>query len=290
MSKPVTNVGESLRARLLNTARARNETFDLVLTRFALERFLYRLSNSEHRSSLILKGAMLFELWSGTPHRATRDLDLLAKSIDSDQIARILREICPPEVDPPDGLHFDLANLKIAEIREADRYGGIRAKFVARLTTAIIPIQIDFGIGDIVTPEPEETDYPTLLDMPAPRLLAYPRATVIAEKLEAVVDLGFANSRLKDFFDLWFFATTFNDDLESLAIAVRRTFERRGQTVPDSVPNGLSDEFAEYAGKHQQWAAFVGGLGTEAPSLADVIAEIRPWASKIFALARNTSA
>ncbi len=281
------NLAASVRDRLFNLSKTRGEAFDLTLTRYALERFLYRLSQSEHKSRLILKGAMLFELWSQQPHRATRDLDLLASGdVTTDTIAQSIQEIIETEV-VDDGLDFKLANLKVEQIREETEYGGIRARFTAQLGTARINLQVDFGVGDAVTPAPTETEYPTLLDMPAPSVFAYPQETVIAEKLEAIVNLGLANSRMKDYHDLWFFTTTFKFDTALLGEAIQRTFKRRGQTIPTELPEGLSNAFAEDPQKQAQWRAFQERIAGAELGLDAVVASIREFAMPLFETAHQ---
>jgi len=277
----------SVKARLLNLSKERGEDYNLILTRYALERFLYRLSHSPYKNEFILKGAMVFQLWGASPHRATRDLDLLAEgNADSDIIVKKITTICDTAV-AEDGLEFDLSALTVSEIRAEDRYGGKRVKFLGLLGSTRIFIQIDIGIGDIVTPPPIESEYPSLLDMGMPHVLAYPRATVVAEKLEAIIDLGMNNSRMKDFFDLWFIFTTFKDDLEMLGHAVQKTFIRRGQSIPHEVPIGLSDQFANDPQKQTQWKAFLKyTIGGEL-SLNTVIAIVQDMAMKIFAVSRN---
>jgi hypothetical protein len=204
--KALKDVAASVRQRLLNRSRERGEDFQLTLIYFALERLMYRLSRSAYRDRFILKGAMLFSVWSETPHRATRDLDLLRRG-DHEMSVLIheFQEICRTPIED-DGMAFLPESISGEKIREGDEYQGIRLTFEARLGVARIPIQVDIGFGDAVLPKPEPLDYPTLLDFPAPRLLAYPRETVIAEKFQSMVELGIANSRMKDFFDLWFLA------------------------------------------------------------------------------------
>ena len=270
-------IAQSVRDRLLAVAKDRDEAFELVLTRYALERFLFRLSKSQHREELVLKGAMLFQVWSEIPHRATRDLDFLARGEGSPVwIEGRVRSIVTIE-EQEDGLLFDLSAMTVREIREESRYGGVRAKFVARLGTARIPIQIDFGLGDAITPQPLETEYPTLLSMEAPNVIAYPRETVVAEKLEAIVDLGMDNSRMKDYFDLWFIATTYRHNSAILKEAVARTFERRKQPLPKELPVGLSDDFSSSAAKQIQWKAFLSRTIEGDLELADVVATIRDF-------------
>lgn len=207
--KIVKDIAASVRQRLLNRSKERREDFQLTLINFALERLMYRLSQSPYRDRFVLKGVMLFSVWSETPHRATRDLDLLGR--DTHEVSDLVlqfREICATSVED-DGLMFFSKSIVGEEIREGDDYQGIRLSFEARLGVARIPIQVDIGFGDAVLPKPEILEYPTMLGFPAPRLLAYPRETVIAEKFQSMVELGIANSRMKDFFDLWFLAGHF---------------------------------------------------------------------------------
>ncbi len=188
------DVGASVRGRLLNLARERREDFQLVLTRYALERFLYRLSRSPHRDSFILKGAMLFSLWVRAPYRATRDLDLLGKGDASPaRMTEVFRQICALEVED-DGLEFAADSVTVEEIRDVQEYGGLRVTLTARLARARIPIQVDVGFGDAVTPPAQEVELPSLLDFPRPRVKAYQAETVIAEKLQAMVALGMATA------------------------------------------------------------------------------------------------
>ena len=255
MPRELRNIGASVRARLLDRARTERSDFQILLTRYALERLLYRLSISPHRDRFILKGAMLFVTWVADPFRPTRDLDLLGSGDNTaEAIAETFRAICAHAV-ADDGVIFDVAALEAAPIREEAEYGGVRVRTTATIDGARIPIQVDIGFGDAVTPAPVEIDYPTLLDAPAPQLRAYPVETVVAEKFEAMVTLGMANSRLKDFYDLWLIAQTFKFGRSTLSDAVQRTFERRGTALPADIPVGLTDEFA--AARAVQWRAFL---------------------------------
>jgi len=255
MPREPRNIGASVRARLLDRARAERSDFQILLTRYALERLLYRLSASPHRDRFILKGAMLFVTWVADPFRPTRDLDLLGHGeSDAEAIAETFRAICAQPV-ADDGVTFDVAALMAAPIREEAEYGGVRVRTTATIAGARIPIQVDIGFGDAITPAAVEIDYPTLLDTPTPRLRAYPVETVVAEKFEALVTLGVANSRLKDFYDLWVISRTFELRQAPLVEAIQRTFERRGTVLPSVVPVGLTDEFAE--AWTAQWRAFL---------------------------------
>ena len=275
MPREPRNISASVRAQLLDRARAERSNFQILLTRYALERLLYRLSVSVHRERFILKGAMLFVTWVADPFRPTRDLDLLGRGdSDVEAISDVFRAICAQPVQD-DGVVFDLDGLQAAAIREEVEYGGVRVRTTATIAGARIPIQVDVGFGDAVTPAPLEVDYPTLLGNPAPHLWAYPVETVVAEKFEALTKLGMANSRLKDFYDLWLVSRTFDFNHQALSDAVCRTFQRRETALPDALPTGLTDEFA--AAWSTQWRAFLGRerMAAVPDSLAVVVADLR---------------
>lgn len=256
MSRDLRNVGASVRARLLARARAEKTDYQILLTRYALERLLYRLSVSDHRERFILKGAMLFVTWLHDPFRPTRDLDLLGYGAnDTESLTATFKAICATDV-PDDGVNFDIEGLTAAPIREELEYGGVRVQTYAIIDGARIPIQIDIGFGDIITPGPVEIAYPVLLDSPAPHLRAYPMATVVAEKFNAIVVLGIVNSRLKDFYDLWLISRNFEFDGAELSAAVKRTFEQRETPMPADVPTGLTRLYAEQW--DTRWKAFLG--------------------------------
>jgi len=265
------NKAISVHARLLNRARSTGEDFNLLLTRYSLERFLYRISISEYKGQFLLKGALLFDLWFDSPHRPTRDMDLLGfGSNDVATMAASMQAICSIESD--DGLIFLGDSLKAYEIREDAKYGGIRIELLGMLGNARCPVQIDIGFGDAVTPEAIEVLFPTILkDNPAPVLRAYPKETVIAEKLDAIVSLGMANSRMKDYFDLYILFRETKLDTQIVSTAIMRTFKRRGTAIPGELPIGLSGEFAENAQKILQWRAFLQKNGIKAPTLAEVV-------------------
>jgi len=287
MKKEPKDLAASVHGRLLHMARERREDFQRVLVRYAAERFLYRLSRSAAGDRFILKGAMLFAVWGEAGHRPTKDMDFLKHGgSEVDDVVAAVREAMGAEVEP-DGLDFDAGSLSGERIREDQDYEGVRVTGVAYLGKARIPVQIDVGFGDAVTPGPEEVVYPTLLDLPPPHLRAYPRATVVAEKFEALVKLGIANSRMKDFFDLWFLSRHFAFDGPLLAAAVRATFERRGTPVPEGAPTGLTDEFAVHPEKAAQWRAFVGRTGIDAPPLPEVVAALRPFLLPVGAAAHG---
>jgi predicted nucleotidyltransferase component of viral defense system len=278
MTRPApANVPASIHRRLLNLSYARGVEFNLLLTRFAIERLLYRLSISEHRDEFVLKGALLFGLWSPELQRPTHDLDLLGLGSNSPERLRgVFEKLCALAA-PADGLVFDSTSILVRDIRKIEEYLGRRVQLTATLGKARIRVQVDVGFGDVVSPAPELVEYPTLLDLPAPRLRAYARETVIAEKLHTMVTLGRSNSRLKDFFDLWILAGTFAFDGHRLSEAVRATFARRGTPLPVSPPLALSSDFARLEDKVQQWRAVVrkNRLEVGKVELADVVERLR---------------
>jgi len=265
----------SIHARLLNRARERGEDFNLTLVRYGIERFLYRLSLlPAAREGLWLKGAMLFDLWFDVPHRPTRDADFLGfGAVDADALAQTVRAICAVVAD--DGMAFDPQSVVVEDIREDARYGGLRVRLVGTLGNARCTVQLDVGYGDAVLPGPEEVAYPTLLDgFPAPHLRVYPRASVVAEKAEAIASLGMANSRMKDYYDLRALAREGALDEALLAEAIAATFARRGTALPSELPLGLTAEFARNTAKDAQWQAFLRKNRLEAPSLGEVVEDV----------------
>ncbi|MEZ4650463.1 MAG: nucleotidyl transferase AbiEii/AbiGii toxin family protein [Candidatus Eisenbacteria bacterium] len=255
MGKP-SDIGASVAARLLNRARSTGEDFQTLLTLFCLERFLCRVGVSPLRDQFVLKGALLLRVWTDHPYRATRDLDLLRRGDDSrDAIARDVRAICTVPVEP-DGVEFDTSRLGSEPIRADDEYAGVRVTLPVRCGTAKLTLQIDIGVGDSVWPPPSSATYPTLLDFAAPEVLSYPKEAVVAEKLEALVVLGDRNSRIKDFFDLRYLATSFAFDRMTLAEAVRRTFHQRGTPIPTEPPIGLTPEYWSNPSRPTQVKAF----------------------------------
>jgi hypothetical protein len=268
------NVGASVRARLLQRSRDERTDFQVLLTRYALERLLYRLSRSAHRNRFVLKGAMLFVTWVEAPFRPTRDLDLLGYGENSPEaIGYTFRAICNEPVDD-DGVVFNVDGLEAAPIREDIEYGGVRVRTQATIAGARIPIQVDVGFGDAITPGPIEIDYPALLDAPAPHLRAYPIETVVAEKFHAIATRGITNSRLKDYYDLWLIAETFELERAPLAAAVCQTFARRETPLPQEKPTGFSEAYVETWGG--QWRTFLTRerMAAAPEQLATVVADL----------------
>lgn len=273
------NLAASVRQRLLNIAKRDGESFDLVLTRYALERFLYRLGHSQYHSQFLLKGAMLFAVWGGEPHRPTLDIDLLGFGpSELPLLEKIFRKICQENVEP-DGVEFLPDTLRAIDIREDQEYQGVRVQFEARLENAMISIQVDIGFGDAVTPAPEDIIYPTVLDFAAPKLRAYPVYTVVAEKFQAMVWLGIANTRMKDFYDIWIIMQKFSFDGQLLAQAIEATFARRNTPFPASAPLALSKVFSSDAVKQTQWKAFLrkNALQTDDLAFAAIITALHDF-------------
>ena len=267
----MSNMAASVRARLLGIAKTQESDFNQVLVRFALERILYRLSQSEHARRFLLKGALLFTLWYDMPHRATRDADLLGfGASDLESVAQVFREIAAISVN--DGIVFDPASVAAEEIRKEAGYGGVRVTIAGELAKARCKTQIDVGFGDAVTPGPVDSVYPVLLnDLPAPRLRVYPTYTVVAEKLHAIALLGMTNSRVKDYFDLSVLLERETLDADLL----KATFERRGMAVPTELPVGLTDEFAHDTSRQALWQSFVKKNELASEPLAAIVVRLR---------------
>jgi hypothetical protein len=277
------NLAASIRARLKQRADATQQDFNLTLTHYGLERLLYRLSISPHAANYLLKGALLFSVWYDQPHRPTRDADLLGFGPDDVHTAvSAFRAICQIVVE--DGISFDPASVKGSVIRKEAGYGGVRIDLPAKLDGARIALQVDIGFGDAVTPSPESMTYPVLLeDLPAPQLRSYPKYTVVAEKFHAACLLGMANTRMKDYFDLWVLLNDGALETGELRRAVEATFNRRKLALPRTLPVGLSDAFAQDATKNQQWAAFLRKNRLEPLDLTDVVALLRREFEKLIA-------
>ena len=263
-SKSIKNVSASVRQRLLNKAKAEGRSFQEMAQHYSMERFLYRLSKSEHSRSFILKGAMMLQAWHFQQSRPTMDIDMLGRT-DNDvkNISCLMKEIMSVDVEA-DGIFFIPESMRTERITEDADYMGIRVLFEARLDTVRLNIKVDIGFGDIIFPCPEEMSLPTLIDYPQPRVLCYSLESAIAEKFEAMVKLNIINSRMKDFYDIWMIAGMFEFEGEKLAEAVKHTFENRATNFPDKIA-AFSDGFIK--NKQGQWTAFRKKLGqTQVPS------------------------
>ncbi len=251
--KQISDIAASVRDRLLSLARERGLDYNLMLQHYAAERFLFRLAASGEVDRFILKGAALFRVWAVEDLRPTRDVDFLAVGIQGDaEIRTALEAICAIPC-PEDGVVFNPATIRIDTIRDEQMYGGLRVRVQGRLGQARLPLQIDIGFGDAITPECDEQDYPTLLDLPVPRLWTYPRETLVAEKFEVMVRLGTSNSRVKDLWDLAMLARRFAFDGETLRTAIAETFRRRRTPFATERPVALFPEYYEDAVRAQRW-------------------------------------
>jgi hypothetical protein len=277
-AKQPKDIPASVRQRLLNKAHAENRPFNELLQYYAMERFLFRLGASEHAAKFILKGALLFTAWRAPASRPTADIDLLSRtSNDVNTIVAVIAEVCMVKVEP-DGLTFDTHSIVAEQIAEDADYQGIRVKLRGRLGTARVALQLDIGFGDVIVPRAHQVSYPTLLDMSPPRIRCYSRETTIAAKFEAMTKLGIVNSRMKDFYDIWFLSRSYEFSGGVLATAIGKTFARRDtQIEPATV--AFSEAFAQDATRQAQWKAFVGkaALDNAPRELAEVIGGIRDF-------------
>ncbi len=275
MKKP--DIAKSIHQRLLNIRDKTGENFNNILIRYGLERLLYRIMLSKHSDVFVLKGAMLFALWHEVPGRPTRDIDLLGFGNPTHpQLKQLFTDACDAVFDD-DGLRFDADSIRTDDIRDDQEYFGIRIHLSAFLGNARIPLQIDVGFGDALTPAPQEIEYPTILDLPAPRLRAYHPATVIAEKFNAMVVHGYMNSRMKDFYDVYILLNHMNIDDALLSQAIKATFKRRKNELPQQLPVAFSADFLEDGTKELQWVGFLNrsNLSNSKLTLADVIKNLR---------------
>ena len=278
------NLVASILARLKNIAKENDVVYGEILAHYAIERVLKRIELSEYASKCILKGGSLFILWTeGFNYRPTMDADLEFRGDRSPTALKAMfKSIAKIAVD--DGISIDDESIDAAEIREDDEYGGVRVTMMGYLGKVRIPVQFDVGIGDAITPAPKKFSFPALLDLPAPKLKIYPRETVIAEKYETIVKRGLANSRMKDYYDLWVLSNDPMVDKEIAKLAIERTFSRRKQKLPETCPDGLVDSFAENKIKLTQWDAFLrkNRLDVGPDSFLDVVRQVRGFIEAIL--------
>lgn len=277
--KKPANVAASVMNRLLNRSKKTGDDYQTMLIAYVCERFLFRLGSSAAKERFVLKGAMLLRVWSAQPYRSTRDLDLLRRGDGAaEAIRRDIEMICTTPVEA-DGLVFDVASIRLEPIRAEEEYVGTRVTMVVLCDRARITLQVDIGVGDIVFPQPQVQRYATLLGTAEPQILAYAPETVIAEKLEATLVLGERNSRIKDFFDLRWFAANLEFDRKTLTEAVRSTLSRRSTPIPDDDPIGLTDDYWDSPFRPAQIRAFArrSGLAASAENGKEILRVIRPF-------------
>ena len=277
------NLQGSILARLKNIAKEHNVVYSEILSRYAIERFLKRIEQSEYASRCILKGGTLFVLWSEEfNYRPTMDADLEFRGEGNPAaLSEMFRGLAQFDTIEDDGIRYDSLSVKARAIREDDDYGGVRVSFLAYIGTVRIPVQFDVGIGDAITPPAKKAIFPPLLDISAPKIKVYPKETVIAEKFETIVKRGLANSRMKDYYDLWLLASDSSLQNETVKMAIRRTFARRGTALPKDIPDGLTQSFANDNQKIMQWRAFLrkNRLAVQDCTFAEVVEKIRRYFS-----------
>ena len=283
------SLAESIRYQLLKISKERGETFDRILTLYGIERFLYRLSQSKWKDKFILKGAMLFTIWQDLPYRPTKDIDLLGVvKNDIKNIQGIFSKICSTNVIY-DGLSFLAETINCENIQKGNQYKGIRVRLDAILVKARIRIQIDIGFGDLVTPAPKRVKLRPMLSFPGPSILAYSVNSVIAEKFHAMAKLGIANSRIKDFYDIWIISKYMPISGPVLFETIIQTFKRRGDELPGNVPFALTQSFWSDTLKQKQWLAYINKnkLSTDGHDFQFVVEDIKRFFSPIITAFKN---
>nr|WP_166158066.1 nucleotidyl transferase AbiEii/AbiGii toxin family protein [Neochlamydia sp. AcF84]NGY95883.1 hypothetical protein [Neochlamydia sp. AcF84] len=281
MEKLKKNLDESIYSRLKNVAKQRKRPVQEILKYYAIERFLFRLSVSSHQNSFYLKGGLMLMVWNPMNHRPTVDIDLLAKTSNTiSHLHKIIHEICSTEVIP-DGLLFAVESLRLSEAQLEAEYHGISASFSAKLFTAKLPMRIDFGFSDTILPQPAIVKYPTLLDLPAPTMKGYTPQTSIAEKFESIIRLGFANTRMKDFYDIWLLIQQFDFDRDELKLIIQQIIKNRGTIVKRS-PIAFEEAFYNHSLKQDQWKAFLRDISHEVIPLEQVMLDLRNFFSDLI--------
>ena len=257
MKRDISNICASIYARLQNKARESNRPFSEILQYYGMERFLYRFSRSKYSDKFVLKGALMFMVWQLLERRTTLDIDFLACCDNRVTVIEMLiKNVCNVAV-VSDGLRFDSQTVEGHKIKENADYEGVRIKFIGFLGKSRIPMRIDVGFGDVVYPETNKIEYPVILNFPAPCLNGYPPESVISEKFEVMIKLGFLNSRMKDFYDIWLMMRHFEFQGTKLAEAVRKTFEHRKTDIPCGKPLFADEIYDKNWDRQILWTAFL---------------------------------
>ncbi|MBI5345777.1 MAG: nucleotidyl transferase AbiEii/AbiGii toxin family protein [Chlamydiae bacterium] len=266
------NLGESIRQQLKNLSKVRNRPFDEILRYYSMERFLYRLSISSYSKNFFLKGGLMLKVWDHLQHRATMDIDLLACTSNKiENLRKIITEIAAIQFDD-DAILFDTEKLILRETQTGADYHGVGASFSAKLFTIRIPVLIDIGFNDIVIPKPKSINYPTLIQMPAPKLMGYTPETVFAEKLESIVKLGIINTRMKDFYDLWVICRKNELNHETLEKAILDVFTNRNTKI--RYPTAFKEAFYKSPKTLNRWQNFLSGIGSDHLELRNIIYDL----------------
>lgn len=270
---------------LRRRARLENRPLAEILQYYGMERFLFRLGASTHADAFVLKGAMMLRVWDAKMARPTRDIDFLAfGSNELDSVVLRLREICAAPV-PDDGILFDADSFRAEQIKEGDDYQGARVRFVGRLGETRIQMQIDLGFGDVVHPEINWAEFPTILGDPPPRIRLYSRETTIAEKLHAMIKLASLNSRMKDFHDIAHLSRQGSFEIEDLAQAIMKTFQARGTPIQTDIASWKDEYVASHA---LMWRSYLAKIGEiDGPALSVVVDELRVFLLPALAAAKE---
>lgn len=287
MKKPQ-NVTASRQQLIMNQSRQMNVPYEMLLRRYAFDRFLKRLTMSEYERNLILKGALALNAYTETGSRPSKDIDFLGANLTAEKILPIISEIANVKLDQDDGIHFDVSTFKSEPIQTKHEEAGVRVTGIARMGNIRIPLKIEVSFGHIVTPEPNMVTIPALLEDGGPTtILAYTRETILAEKFEAMVKLGFGNTRIKDFYDIRLLMRTQNLDGEVAVAALRNTFTKRKTKLPTEPPIVFSEEFIKTSGE-KQWKSFISKLGIQdKSSFSDVVNEIAPFCMGFVEMAND---
>lgn len=279
-AKEKKNLGKSIRQKLKNLSIARNRPFEEILRYYGIERFLYRLSISSYATRFFLKGGLMLKVWDAEDHRATMDIDLLARiSNKIENLKHIIDEIALIQAEK-DAVVFNSQKLILHRTQTGGDYEGVSASFSATLDTVQIPILIDIGFNDLIIPEPRMIHYPTLLPLPAPKLLGYTPETILAEKLESIVKLGLINTRMKDFYDIWTLCQSQKLNSDMVKLAIKKVFSNRKTKL--EYPISFSKDFYEAPLTLQRWHNFLSAMGKDPIALQDVILEISDFIVPLF--------
>ena len=246
----------SVKARLRNQAQSSGKTFQEALTAYGLERTIYRLSVSEYVERFTLKGGIfLYALFEGEFARATRDIDLLARNMPNnvEYMKKVFEDIF--SINSDDALQYNLDTLNVIDITEFKKYHGVNVSIMAYLDRTEVLVSIDIGFGDIVYPDRLKIEFPILLDMDAPEIYAYSISSAISEKFEAIVSLGDANSRYKDFYDIYILGVRYDLDGAELKESIKETFEHRGTEFDDIY--AFTDDFLKSEIHQRRWKSFL---------------------------------
>ncbi len=292
MSKNIiSNIEKSIHAKLKMKAKDKKIDVNILMIRYALERFLFRLSLSDYKEKFILKGAMLFLMWSDESFRTTKDSDfLMLERVEKESIKEIIKEICSIVPEENDGMSYNEDSIIFQDIKKEQNYKGLRVTLKSFLGKIPIPIQLDLGTGDIITPKNIISKFPTILESSSsPIIMTYTPETVIAEKLDAMVQLDLANSRMKDFYDIWVILNQLEYDKDILTQAIIATFKRRGTKFPKDKINALTPYFYDDKNKNIQWKAFMrkGAVIYNELTLSDVCENIKEQLKDIFVKIRK---